>query len=166
MQTLGFSALFGTLSSTQQVFDVTFGREASFPLWFGLIAVLAGTGSLLNATIVVRLGMRRVITATLAMQVVLSAGFALMTLAGLWPEALYFPAYIAWTTNVFFMAGLTFGNLNALALEPVGHIAGMASSIVGAASTVGAVFVAVPIGLVAIGTACVRGFFYERIRRR
>jgi DHA1 family bicyclomycin/chloramphenicol resistance-like MFS transporter len=152
VQTLGFGALFATLSSTQQIFDVTFGRGASFPAWFALIAVLSGTASILNAAIVVRLGMRLVITVTLVAQVGLSAGFAAASLAGLWPDWSYFPAYIAWTTSVFFMAGLTLGNTNALALEPVGHIAGMAASLVGSIATVAAVLVAVPIGLAFDGT--------------
>ncbi len=150
--TLGFGALFGTLSSTQQIFDQTFGRADSFPWWFAVIAVLSGTGSFLNSQIVVRLGMRPVIFATLVVQTALALAFALATVAGLWPDWLAFPVYIAWTVSVFFMAGLTFGNLNALALEPVGHIAGMAASIVGAISTVAAVFVAAPIGLAFDGT--------------
>lgn len=152
VQTLGFGALFGTLSSTQQIFDETFGRAESFPLWFAMIAVLSGTGSLLNAAIVVRLGMRAVIRATLAVQCTLALAFALATLGGLWPQGLYFPAYLAWTTFVFFSAGLTFGNINALAMEPVGHIAGMAASLVGSLSTVAAVFIAAPIGLAFDGT--------------
>jgi DHA1 family bicyclomycin/chloramphenicol resistance-like MFS transporter len=152
VQTLGFGALFGTLSSTQQIFDGTFGRGASFPWWFAAIAVISGTGSLLNAAIVVRLGMRRVIAATLWGQTALAAAFGAVTLLGVWPEAAFFPAYILWTISVFFMAGLTFGNLNALAMEPVGHIAGMVASIMGSVSTVAAVFVAAPIGLAFDGT--------------
>ena len=49
-------------------------------------------------------------------------------------------------------AGLTIGNLNALAMEPVGHIAGIAASIIAALSTVGAVIIAAPIGLAFNGT--------------
>lgn len=152
VQMLGFGALFGTLSSTQQIFDVTFGRAESFPLWFALIAVISGTGSLLNAAIVVRIGMRAVIKATLAVQAALSVLFAAVTYAGLWPDWAFFPAYLAWTIFVFFSAGLTFGNINALAMEPVGHIAGMAASLVGSLSTVAAVFIAAPIGLAFDGT--------------
>ena len=55
-------------------------------------------------------------------------------------------------TAVFFMAGLTFGTLTALALQPMGHIAGTASSVIGAISTVGAVAIAAPIGLAFDGT--------------
>jgi DHA1 family bicyclomycin/chloramphenicol resistance-like MFS transporter len=53
---------------------------------------------------------------------------------------------------VFFQAGLTIGNLNALAMEPMGHIAGTATSIITAVATVGAVLIAVPIGLSFDGT--------------
>ncbi len=152
VQTLSFAALFGTLSSTQQIFDVTFGRAETFPFWFALIAILSGSASILNAALVVRLGMRFLVTTTLAVQLLLSLGFGVITLLGLWPEALYFPAYIGWTVSIFMMAGLTIGNLNALALEPVGHIAGMAASVTGAVATVAAVALAVPLGLAFDGT--------------
>lgn len=153
VQALCFGTLFGTLSSTQQIFDVTFGRGDEFPLWFALIALVSGTASFLNARLVVRLGMRRLVTGMLAAQVVLSAGMAAATAAGLWPAALAFPAHVAWTVGVFFMAGMTFGNLTALALEPVGHIAGLAASAVGALATVLGVAFAVPLGLAFDGTA-------------
>lgn len=152
VQTLAFACLFGTLSSTQQIFDITFDRGTSFPFWFALIAVLAGTASVINAALVVRLGMRYLISITLGCQVFASLFMAVMTWGGFWPDALAFPAYIAWTTGVFFMAGLTLGNLNALALEPMGHIAGMAASVSGALATVFAVMLAVPLGLAFDGT--------------
>ncbi|MFN3972093.1 MAG: MFS transporter [Gemmobacter sp.] len=153
VQSLCFGALFATLSSTQPIFDRTFGRGTEFPVWFAMIALVAGSASLLNASIVVRLGMRRLVTVTLAAQVVASMVMAAATGAGLWPEALAFPAFVVWTTGVFFMAGMTLGNLNAISLEPVGHIAGMAASVVGAISTVAAVAIAVPLGLAFDGTA-------------
>jgi DHA1 family bicyclomycin/chloramphenicol resistance-like MFS transporter len=168
VQTLVYGALFGTLSSTQQIFDITFGRAASFPMWFAVIALMAGGASFLNATLVVRLGMRLLITVTLGAQVVLSVAMAAMSAAGVWPDWLYFPAYLVWTISVFFMTGLTLGNLNALALEPLGHIAGMAASVNGFIATVLAVALAVPIGLafngtpvplmVAVATLCAAGW--------
>lgn len=152
VQALAFACLFGTLSSTQQIFDVTFGRGASFPFWFALIALLAGSASLVNAALVVRLGMRYLITVTLGAQVLASLAMAGLTGFGLLPEVLAFPVYIIWTTGVFFMAGLTLGNLNALALEPMGHISGMAASVTGSLATVLAVGLAVPLGLAFDGT--------------
>lgn len=155
-QTLAFAALFGTLSSTQQLFDQTYGRGESFPLWFALIAVVAGTSSLLNAAVVMRLGMRRLVRISFATQALVSGAFLLAFTLNLWPEPgvlpLEFAAYLVWTIGVFFMIGTTVGNLNALALEPVGHIAGMAASVTGALSTVFSVVLAAPVGLAFNGT--------------
>lgn len=152
VQTLLFGMLFGCLSSTQQIFADTFGVTETFPLWFAVIAVVAGTANFVNARLVVRLGMRYLVMVALVAQLGASAVFALVTALGLWPEAAYFWAYLAWITGIFFMTGLTVGNLNALALEPVGHIAGMAASLVAAISTVLAVALAVPLGLAFDGT--------------
>ena len=51
------------------------------------------------------------------------------------------------------MMGLTMGNLNALAMEPVGHIAGLAASVISSLATVGSVILAIPIGLAFDGTS-------------
>jgi DHA1 family bicyclomycin/chloramphenicol resistance-like MFS transporter len=144
--------LFGTLSSTQQIFDVTFGLADSFPAWFAVIALLAATANFVNARLVLRKGMRYLVTRALLAQVILSVGSAAMLGLALWPPGLVFPAFLVWTVSVFFVTGLTMGNLNAMALEPLGHIAGMAASLVGALSTVLAVVLAVPIGLAFDGT--------------
>lgn len=152
VQTLCFGCLFGTLSSTQQLFDQTFARGESFPLWFALIAILASSASMINAALVVRLGMRRMVSTTLWVQVALAGGFAAAWGTGLLTNETAFPIYILWTTTVFMMAGLVLGNLNAIALEPLGHIAGMAASVSGALSTVLAVMIAVPLGLAFDGT--------------
>jgi len=151
VQSLLFGALFGTLSSIQPVFDQTFGRGASFPAWFALIAVLGGSASLLNALLVVRLGMRRMVTTMLGAQIVISG---LMTAASLMlgTDLLFF-VFVGWITTVFFMAGVTLGNINAIAMEPMGHVAGMAASVITAAATVAAVAIAAPIGLAFDGTA-------------
>ncbi len=64
----------------------------------------------------------------------------------------YFAVFLVWQTCVFFMAGTTIGNLNAIAMEPMGHIAGMAASVMGALSTVGAALLSAPVGLLFDGT--------------
>ncbi|MDJ0827051.1 MAG: multidrug effflux MFS transporter [Rhodobacter sp.] len=148
---LAFGVLFTTLSTTQQVFDQSFGQAASFPYWFAVIALISGSGSLLNARIVMRLGMRRVVRLTFSTQLGLSALMALITLSGA-HGPVFFALYIIWTTTIFFMAGLTIGNLNALGMEPLGHLAGLAASIIGSVATVAAVAIAIPIGLAFDGT--------------
>ena len=152
VQALTLAALFGTLSSMSGIFEVRFDRADSFPLWFAFIAVGSMSGSLLNSRIVMSLGMRRVITGTLAAQLCLTILFLAAIASGLMPEVLAFPAHILWSIGLFSMMGLTMGNLNALAMEPVGHIAGLAASVISCLATVGSVLLAIPVGLAFNGT--------------
>ena len=146
--TLGFGQMFALLSSAQQLFAETYGRGESFPLWFAAMAILSGIGTLTNARLVMSLGMRRMALTAYQVQTAISAGVLVLALL----SGTSFAAFFLWATSVFLMAGLTFGNLNALALEKMGHIAGTAASVVSAISTVAAVAVAVPIGLAYDGT--------------
>ncbi|APG46911.1 multidrug effflux MFS transporter [Phaeobacter porticola] len=151
VQTLCLGMLFCMITLVQPVFDVVFDRAESFPYWFGFVALMSGTGSLINASVVVRIGMRRMVTWALCGQIILAT---IMLLAGTMdlPLAIKFGMFVAWQTSVFFMAGLTMGNLNAMAMEPMGHIAGMAASVTGAISTVCAALIAAPVGLLFDGS--------------
>lgn len=151
--TLGFGQMFALLSSAQQLFSDAYGRGAQFPLWFAAMALLSSIGTVLNVRYVVRLGMRRIVTLAYAMQVGVSGVMVVLVFGDLLPESLRFPAFFLWAVSVFMMAGITFGNLNAMALQRMGHIAGMAVSVVSALSTIGAVMIAAPIGLMYDGTA-------------
>ncbi|MEM9434138.1 MAG: Bcr/CflA family efflux MFS transporter [Pseudomonadota bacterium] len=148
VQSMTLGMLFACLSSTQQIFDISFDRNDSFPLWFAFIALVSGSASILNARLVIRLGMRKMIQIGFAGTFVLSTSIVLANVIG----SIGFTHYLIWTISIFFMAGLVIGNLNALAMEPLGEIAGMAASIIGSISTVLAVVIAVPIGLAFDGT--------------
>lgn len=152
VMTLGFSQMFATISTTQQIYDITFDKAASFPLWFALTAGIALLGTILNAVLVMKVGMRQLAIWAYATQTVLSTAFLIALWSGVLPLELAFPAWFAWSVSIFFMAGLTFGNLNALALQPLGHIAGMAASMIAAVSTIASVAIAAPIGLAFNGT--------------
>jgi DHA1 family bicyclomycin/chloramphenicol resistance-like MFS transporter len=149
---LAFGQMFGLLSNSQPIYDIYFDKAASFPAWFALMALLAGGAGLVNAAFVMRLGMRRIATATFTAQAVISGAMILLWGGGYVPQAVEFTVFFLWSTGVFFMAGLVFGNLNALCLEPLGHIAGVAAAVVGASATLIAVIVATPIGLAFDGT--------------
>lgn len=157
-QSLLFAALFGTLSQIQPLFDQTFGRAATFPLWFAAIALASGTASLMNAALVVRLGMRRMVRLALIVQSVFSGLMAVAMVLGLFPEQIGFAAFLIWICGVFFMVGFTLGNINAIAMEPLGHIAGMAASVIAAVATVIGVAIAVPLGLAFDGTVAPLAF--------
>lgn len=151
VQTLCFGVLFASLSTIQPIVAETFGRLVQFPYWFGMIALISGGFSLLNAALVTRLGMRRLINVALSAQAVICMCVLGLFLIGI-PEGLAFPIYIAWQTTVFIMITLTLGNLNALAMEPLGHIAGMGASVTTGLATVGSVVLAIPVSLAFDGT--------------
>ncbi|GAA3875572.1 multidrug effflux MFS transporter [Celeribacter arenosi] len=150
--TLGFAQMFALISTTQQIYADVFDKGDVFTIWFAATALLSGTGTVLNAVMVMRFGMRRIAIAAYGAQTIISGLILAGTLAGVIPPVLAFPVFFFWSVSIFFMAGVTFGNLTALALEPLGHIAGLASSVVGAISTILAAFIAAPIGLMFDGT--------------
>ncbi|KUJ86256.1 multidrug MFS transporter [Ruegeria marisrubri] len=151
VQTLCMGMLFTMLTMVQPVYDVIHDRADSFPFWFGFVALMSGSASLLNAAVVVRVGMRRMVTWALAGQILITSLVIGLNMSNLSPQA-SFALFVFWQTMVFFMAGVTMGNLNAIAMEPMGHIAGMAASVIGSISTVLAAAIAAPVGLLFDGT--------------
>ena len=147
-----FAMLYGAIASVQPVFDITFGMAESFPLWFGALALISAIPSLVNAAIVVRLGMRRLIYLALISQCVFST-LALGSMAVL-PDGAdaQFWTYFLWLITLFGMLGFTLGNLNALALQPMGHIAGTAASTMSAVSTLLGGAIGAPLGIAFDGT--------------
>ncbi len=144
-QTLSMGMLFSMITQVQPIYDVVFDQAEIFPLMFGGVALVSGSASVLNATFVVRVGMRRIVTWTLGAHVIIS--LIMLTLSAVpLPGMVYFAAFVVWQTTVFFAAGTTLGNLNAIAMEPMGHIAGMAASVIGAVATVGAAVMAAGLG--------------------
>lgn len=151
VQTLCFAMLFTMLTSVQQIYDIAFERGDEFPFWFGAVAIVAGSASLLNAALVIRLGMRFLVTVTLGVQILLTG--TMLGLCFVLPNGpLLFAVFVIWQTSVFFQAGMTLGNLNAMAMEPLGHMAGTAASVMGAIATVFGAGLAVPVGLAFNGT--------------
>ncbi|WP_170752858.1 multidrug effflux MFS transporter [Ruegeria lacuscaerulensis] len=151
VQTLCLGMLFTMLTMVQQVYGEIHDSAHSFPFWFGFVALMSGSASLLNAALVVRLGMRRIVTWVLGGQILFTSSVLLLNSFDL-SANLSFALFVSWQTAVFFMAGMTMGNLNAIAMEPMGHIAGMAASVIGAVSTVLAAVIAGSIGLLFDGS--------------
>ncbi|SDW35767.1 MFS transporter, DHA1 family, bicyclomycin/chloramphenicol resistance protein [Ruegeria halocynthiae] len=151
VQTLCMGLLFTMLTMVQPIFDVVHDRAESFPFWFGVVALISGSASLLNAALVVRVGMRRMVTWALGGQILITSCVIVLNMSPLSPDT-SFAVFVAWQTSIFFMAGVTMGNLNAIAMEPMGHIAGMAASVIGSIATVLAAAIAAPIGLLFDGS--------------
>jgi DHA1 family bicyclomycin/chloramphenicol resistance-like MFS transporter len=151
-QTLTLAVLFALLSSIQGLFEQRFDRAETFPLWFAFIAVCSAAGSFLNARAVMRIGMRAMIRLAYGVLLWLTVAMLALFASGLLSPAAEFPAFLIWTVVMFGSLGLTMGNLNALAMEPVGNIAGLAASVISSLATVGSVLLAIPVGLAFNGT--------------
>jgi DHA1 family bicyclomycin/chloramphenicol resistance-like MFS transporter len=153
VMSLGYGQMFALLSSIQPIFEQTYARGDSFPLWFAGIAGMSATASFINSRFVMRLGMRRLATYAYGGAAILSLIALALIGTGAVTETASFVIFYIWGTSVFFIAGLTFGNLNALAVQSLGHIAGMATSVITAISTVAAALIAGPVGLAFNGSA-------------
>jgi len=144
---ISFASVICYLSSAQQIYEVVFERGADFPFWFAVVAIAAGPAGVLNAALVRWFGMRRIVTVTHMVFLAYSLATIAITAFGVVSEDAEFALFLVWSVTLFWLAGLTIGNLTALVLEPMGHIAGMASAISGALSTVIAVVLAIPVGM-------------------
>ncbi len=129
-----FGAFLSYLSASRQVFQDALNAGEMFAIYFGVAALAIGAASLLNSVLVMRLGMRLLTQSALVGLVFLSGGFFALfhALGGLPSIALF----MCWQLAAFFCIGILFGNLNALAMEPLGGMAGLGAALIGSISTV------------------------------
>jgi DHA1 family bicyclomycin/chloramphenicol resistance-like MFS transporter len=130
---LCFGSFIGYLGASQQIFQNQFGTGDAFSLYFGGLALVLGVASLANARFVMRLGMRHICLWAMASVVIASAIFLALHLL---VSTITLPMFVAYAAILFFAFGMMFGNLNAIAMEPMGDVAGMASAIIGAVSSI------------------------------
>ncbi|MCE3254842.1 MAG: Bcr/CflA family drug resistance efflux transporter [Rickettsiaceae bacterium] len=166
-----FGALMGDLSSVQQIFQVQYKVGDMFVVYFGLQALAFGAASFVNSKLVERLGMRHLCFCATMIIVVASAIFLAIDMI----MPLSFWLYFLYGVFLLFCFGMLFGNLNALAMEPMGEIAGIASSIIGCSSSIigivlgtiigqsydGAVTTII-LGFLILGIAAIAIMFYEQ----
>jgi DHA1 family bicyclomycin/chloramphenicol resistance-like MFS transporter len=131
--TLFFGGLFAFIVSIQQIIEVIYGMQDWFAAVFATSASAMAIASLGNASLVRRLGMRRISHAALLSFTVLGG---VLLIAGLWTVP-PFLVTIGLISLIMMSFGFVAGNFNALAMEPLGHVAGSASSVLGTISFTG-----------------------------
>ena len=131
------------LSTSQHIFQVQYGLIEEFPYIFGALAFSVGLATFTNGTLVLRFGMRKLVN-------IFTIVFALVSLIYV---AIFFgeantslPVLVSFFAVQFFAIGFLFGNVRSLAMQPLGHIAGIGAAINGFVSTVMAVPIATYIG--------------------
>jgi len=129
---LVLGAQFGFIISAQRIFVDEFGARGSFTILFAVVALAMSVAAFTNSRLVMRFGMRRLILVGLCAQVVLNGAH----LALAWNDAESLLVFMFMQSGSMFVFGFLGANLNALAMEPLGHVAGTASSAIGFFSTV------------------------------
>ena len=141
-QTFLFGGMLGFINSSQQVFADALHSASSFPLVFAICGSCVACASLLNASLVRRLGTRRLSHTALLLYIVVAA--AHLAVAVLGHETLVI--YTVLQAATMFSFGLASGNFGAMSMEPMGHMAGIAASFQGLVSMVGASLIGFAIG--------------------
>jgi DHA1 family bicyclomycin/chloramphenicol resistance-like MFS transporter len=146
-----FGAFIAYLSTVQQLFQEQYGLGKLFPVVFGLLASGIGAASFANGNLVMRFGMQKLSRVALICNCVLS----LSAFVGAWLLQGHPPlgALIGYMLVCFFFNGILFGNFNARAMEPMGHIAGVAAAVTGSVSGAVALVIGTPFGRAYDGTA-------------
>ena len=154
-----FGALFGFINSAQQIYMEIYELGIWFPVAFAAVAVFMSLSSFLNARFVGRFGMRRLSHGSLFGFITITFIWMLVQIFG--PQPMPILLFLVFFSLAMFQFGWIGSNFNSLAMEPLGHVAGTASSALGFMSTVGGSFIGVAIGQAFDGTALplVVGFF-------
>ena len=144
---LTFGVLVSYLNISQPLFQEYLLVGKYFVIYFGVLALAVGLGSFLNAKLVTKLNPKTIILFSLKFETIWAISFLLFfTIGGVFNT---FTVMLFLLPN-FFVFGTIFGNMNALALSPMGHIAGTASAIIGTSTT-----------LIALPLASLIGFYFS-----
>jgi len=151
-----FGGLFSFLATSQQIFVDIYGLGKLFPVVFGMTAVAMAGSSFLNSQLVEAIGMRR-LSHTAAL--VFTAGGASLYLLASFGEVNFLLFFVI-ATLIMTSFGFLGANFNAMALEPLGAIAGTASSVIGFKSTTGGAVLGYIMGQLFDGTIQPLGLAY------
>ncbi|KKN20020.1 hypothetical protein LCGC14_0939820 [marine sediment metagenome] len=131
------------LSASQHVFEDQYGLTESFPYIFAGLACSVGLSTFLNGTLVMRFGMRRLALMALTAFCAIAVLYVVIFYDTQNPNVVILVAFLF---AQFFCLGFLWGNFRSIAMEPIGHIAGIGAAINGFVSTIMAVPIANYIG--------------------
>lgn len=128
-----FSTLFSYVASSEQLFSEVYGLTDSFPLWFAGVAACMGVSNLMNSRLVMRFGMRRLSHSALIFLLCVNVVHAILAASGMASFMVFYTLMML----SFLMIGFIGPNFTATAMEPMGHMIGIASALYGCMTTLG-----------------------------
>ena len=140
----------GYINSSQQILQEQYGLGEAFPRYFAMIALSMGLAYLFNSQLVMRYGMIALVRTSSRIIFGLAAAFSGISIvfAGHPP----FWTFMAFLMVSFFCTGMIFGNINALAMQPISRLAGAGAAVVGSLSTLISMLLGMTIGRIYNGT--------------
>lgn len=146
--TFVFGGLFAFITMSQQIFVDVHGLGVFFPVVFAAIAIAMSVASFMNSRLVEAIGMRRLSHA--ASLIFTATGIVMYALASAGIENFYIFTMLAAVLMACF--GFIGANFNSMAMEPLGDVAGTASSVIGFVTTLGGALLGYAMGQLFDGT--------------
>jgi len=137
-----FGALVGFVTTAQQIYVDIYGLGVWFPVAFAGMAGLMAIASFLNSRVVRRVGMRRLSHGAMIAYICISAVWVTLSMLDLLPLW----AFFCCIASIMFCFGWANSNMGTLAMEPLGKVAGTASSVFGFIQSVGGALIGSFIG--------------------
>jgi DHA1 family bicyclomycin/chloramphenicol resistance-like MFS transporter len=164
-----FGAFLAYISSSQTIFQQIYDTGELFPMYFAMLAFSIGLASFINGTLVMRLGMRKLCTWAMLGWILFSTLLTVLCLVNDGVPPLW--QFVSTLFCAFFCIGILFGNINAMAMQPLGGMAGLGAAIIGSLSSIVSVLTAVlvgsfiessitPVALGFLGFGCLSFTFY------
>lgn len=145
-----FGALFAFIGQAEQIYTGIYNIGPHFTIYFSLVAVFMAASSFANSRLVARYGAKRLShTALLGF---IAVAFVHLLLAIAYGGATPFWMYLTLFIGMMCFFGFVPTNFNAMAMEPLGRVAGVASSVLGCAQTLGGGLLGGAIGYLYNGT--------------
>ncbi|WP_227804000.1 multidrug effflux MFS transporter [Marinomonas profundi] len=139
-----FAGLILHISTAQSLFQDVYDTGERFPLFFAMLAIGSAIINFSNGKIVLRVGMLRCVIGALA--VLLSTSFVLLLVTLYFDGVPPFALFMGLGMVMFSCFGMVFGNVNAMAMEPLGNMAGLGASLISSLSSVIAIVLATIVG--------------------
>lgn len=121
------------ISVCQHIYQNQYNLIDEFPFIFAALSITYGISTFINGKLVIRFGMIKITTTATISFLFISLSYVLLFYNKSNPQVFIFITYIS---LIWFVMGFIFGNTNAMAMQPIGHIAGIGSAIIGFISTV------------------------------
>jgi DHA1 family bicyclomycin/chloramphenicol resistance-like MFS transporter len=137
-----FGSLIAYVGMVQQIFSDVFHHASWMPTMFALCAGFMGLFAFWNSRMVGKLGMRRISHSALLLYIAIAGLHTVVALLG-YEQLWTFVLFQALSMGCF---SLALSNFGAMAMEPVGSVAGVAASLQGFISTFTGAFVGAFIG--------------------